>query len=296
MEEYTGEGVFKYHNFYLPIKVQDKFYIARIVGEEWDDSKGYNPIEIKLYDLIIQKKSSPFLKTARSRLGANGELFLIKIAEMLKNVKDSNHQPFVNKDGTLAVNKNIKSSKAGNEHDNNGGNYFQNGGQYKGGYSSESNAIHLFAVADQFTIMLCVYPLSYSSAASSGDGYTIQPAGQPMTITMQLTQWNELKQELTEQENDLTQLRQKLKMLKSTSSEQMQLLENLQSELNATRQNLTNANASLIECRNELEKSKASLETLKVQIKAMEHKQVVMRRQRDTYAFGFALSVASLLK
>lgn len=56
MEEYTGEGVFKYHNFYLPIKVQDKFYIARIVGEEWNDSKGYNPIEINLYDLIIQKK------------------------------------------------------------------------------------------------------------------------------------------------------------------------------------------------------------------------------------------------
>ena len=76
----------------------------------------------------------------------------------------------------------------------------------------------------------------------------------------------------------------------------MQLLENLQSELNATRQNLTNANASLIECRNELEKLKASLETLKVQIKAMEHKQVVMRRQRVAYAFGFALSVASLLK
>lgn len=39
VEEYTGEGVFKYHNFYLPIKVQDKFYIARIVGEEWNDSK-----------------------------------------------------------------------------------------------------------------------------------------------------------------------------------------------------------------------------------------------------------------
>ena len=97
---------------------------------------------------------------------------------MLKNVKDSNHQPFVNKDGTLAVNKNIKSSKAGNEHDNNEGDYFQNGGQYKGGYSPESNAIHLFAAADQFTIMLCVYPLSYSSAASSGDGYTIQPVGQ----------------------------------------------------------------------------------------------------------------------
>lgn len=138
---------------------------------------------------------------------------------MLKNVKDSNHQPFVNKDGTLAVNKNIKSSKAGNGHNNNEGDYFQNGGQYKGGYSPESNAIHLFAAADQFTIMLCVYPLSYSSAASSGDGYTIQPVGQPMTITMQLTQWNKLKQDLIAQENDLTQLKQKLKQLKSTSSE-----------------------------------------------------------------------------
>ena len=143
----------------------------------------------------------------------------ITIAEMLKNVKDSNHQPFVNKDGTLAVNKNIKSSKAGNGHNNNEGDYFQNGGQYKGGYSPESNAIHLFAAADQFTIMLCVYPLSYSSAASSGDGYTIQPVGQPMTITMQLTQWNKLKQDLIAQENDLTQLKQKLKQLKSTSSE-----------------------------------------------------------------------------
>lgn len=170
------------------------------------------------------------------------------------------------------------------------------GGQYKGGYSTKSNAIHLFAVADQFTIMLCVYPLSYSSAASSDGGCSTQTAGQPMTITMQLTQWNTLKKALTEQNMELEQLRQKLKMLRSTSSEQMKLLENLQNELNATQKNLTNASISLTECRNELEKSKASLETLKVQIQAMEHKQVVMRRQRDAYAFGFALSVASLLK
>ena len=63
-----------------------------------------------------------------------------------------------------------------------------------------------------------------------------------MTITMQLTQWHKLKQDLIAQENDLTQLKQKLKQLKSTSSEQMQLLENLQSVLNATRQSLMNAN------------------------------------------------------
>ena len=146
-------------------------------------------------------------------------------------------------------------------------------------------------------IILCfVYLPSLSAYASSDGGCSTQTAGQPMTITMQLTQWNTLKQELIEQENDLTQLRQKLKMLKSTSSEQMQLLENLQSELNKTRQNLMNANASLIECQRDLQESRQSLEMLKQQIKAMEHKQVVMRRQRDAYAFGFALSLASLLK
>ena len=56
VEEYTGEGVFKYHNFYLPIKVQNKFYIARIVGEEMNDSKRIKPIDVKLYDVIIAKK------------------------------------------------------------------------------------------------------------------------------------------------------------------------------------------------------------------------------------------------
>lgn len=94
--------------------------------------RGYKLIEINLYGLIIQKKSSSFLKTAQGRLGANDEPFQITIAEMLKNVKDSNHQPFVNKDGRLAVNKNIKSSKAGNEHDNNESNYFQKGGTVQG--------------------------------------------------------------------------------------------------------------------------------------------------------------------
>ena len=37
--------------------------------------RGYNPIEIKLYDLIIEKKSSSFLKATQGRLGANDELF-----------------------------------------------------------------------------------------------------------------------------------------------------------------------------------------------------------------------------
>ena len=132
----------------------------------------------------------------------------------------------------------------------------------------------------------------FSSSAAGGSIPQIEP---PTTITMPLNQWNELKKELIAQENDLIQLKQKLKLLKSTSSEQLQLLENLQSELNATRQNLMNANISLTECRNELEKSKASLETLKVQIRKLEHKQTVTRRQRDVWAAIAALSLGGVI-
>lgn len=145
-------------------------------------------------------------------------------------------------------------------------------------------------------IILCfVYLPSLSAYASSDGGCSTQTAGQPMTITMQLTQWNTLKQELIAQENDLTQLRQKLKMLKSTSSEQMQLLENLQNELNATKKALQNANSSLTECQNALNESKASLQILSNQIKVLEHKQVVTRRQRDVYALVAAISLGSVI-
>lgn len=86
------------------------------MGEDFNDSQGYNPIEIKLYDLIIQKKSSSFLKATQGRLGANDEPFQITIAEMLKNVKDSNRQPFINKDGTLSQGINFYANNDRNYH------------------------------------------------------------------------------------------------------------------------------------------------------------------------------------
>ena len=146
-------------------------------------------------------------------------------------------------------------------------------------------------------IMVLTFCLSLSLPwlSSAADMITTSEAGPRTTIVMSTEQWTTLKQELTEQTIELNQLRQKLKMLRSTSGEQMQLLENLQSELNATRQSLMNANVSLTECRNELEKSKASLETLKAQIRAMKHKQVVIRRQRDVWAAIAALSLGGVI-
>ena len=146
-------------------------------------------------------------------------------------------------------------------------------------------------------IMVLTFCLSLSLPwlSSAADMITTSEAGPRTTIVMSTEQWTTLKQELTEQTIELNQLRQKLKMLKSTSSEQMKLLENLQNELNATQKNLTNASVSLTECQNALKESRESLQTLKVQIKQMEHKQTVLRRQRDVWAAIAALFLGGVI-
>jgi hypothetical protein len=98
------KDVAKYHHFYIPIKVGDKLYTARIVGEEMKGSTSINPIDVKLYDVIIAKKGT-FSKATQGDLQIENVPFRITIAEMLKNVKDSNGQPYVNQDGTLAIRK-----------------------------------------------------------------------------------------------------------------------------------------------------------------------------------------------
>ena len=97
-------NVANYHHFYLPIKVRDKLYTARIVGEELKGPKRIKPIDVKLYDVIIAKKGTSPTATQGDLLVENVP-FKITIAEMLKNVKDSNGLPYVNQDGTLAIRK-----------------------------------------------------------------------------------------------------------------------------------------------------------------------------------------------
>ena len=145
-------------------------------------------------------------------------------------------------------------------------------------------------------IILCfVYLPSLSAYASSDGGCSTQTAGQPMTITMQLTQWNTLKQELIAQENDLNLLRIKLKMLRGNSTEQIKQLDELSRRLAQTKQSLMSAQVSLTKCQRDLEASRQSLEMLKQQIKQMKHKQTVTRRQRDVWAGLFGTALVSLL-
>ena len=129
----------------------------------------------------------------------------------------------------------------------------------------------------------------------SAVGGTMNQAEQKQTIMISMTDWNELKTEFTAQSLELNQLRQKLIMLKMDSGEQMKQLSKLQKELEETQISLTNANQSLNDVRNDLTESRTSLEELKNKIKKMEHKQAVIRRQRDLYAGLFIITVGTVI-
>lgn len=128
----------------------------------------------------------------------------------------------------------------------------------------------------------------------SADGGTMNQAEPKQTITMSIADWNELKTEWAGQKLDLTQLRQKFTMLTLNSEEQLKQLEVLQIKLERTEKSLMNATTSLTEVKEELQKSRLLLEELKNKIKKMEHKQAVIRRQRDIYAGLFVITTGAV--
>lgn len=129
----------------------------------------------------------------------------------------------------------------------------------------------------------------------SADGGSMNQAEPKQTITISITNWNELKTEFTAQSLELNQLRQKLIMLKMDSGEQMKQLEKLQKELEETQVSLTIANQSLNDVKNDLTESRTSLEELKKEVKNMEHKLTVARRQRGIYAGLFVVTVGAAI-
>lgn len=150
------------------------------------------------------------------------------------------------------------------------------------------------------SFMLC-WPLC-SYAQSCVDGYSTPTTGQPTSITMSLTRYNQLKEIISRQDNRLTQLQQKLTLLKSDSTEASKELVESQNELNrlkeeltATQKSLERAKISLTQAEEILKRQEASLQTLTKQIKEMEHKQTVLRRQRDVWAAVAALSLGGVI-
>lgn len=128
----------------------------------------------------------------------------------------------------------------------------------------------------------------------SADGGVMNRAESKQTITMSIADWNELKTEWAGQKLDLTQLRQKFTMLNLNSEEQLKQLEVLQIKLERTEKSLMNATTSLTEVKEELQESRLLLEELKNKIKKMEHKQAVIRRQRDIYAGLFVITAGAV--
>lgn len=148
----------------------------------------------------------------------------------------------------------------------------------------------------QAIIAICLLlGLLFCCVQVSADGGTTNQAEPKQTITMSMTDWNELKTESAAQNLELNQLRQKLIMLKMDSGEQIKQLEKLQKELEETQISLTNANQSLNGVKNALSESRTSLEELKKEIKKMEHKQAVIRRQRDLYAGLLVITVGTVI-
>lgn len=141
-----------------------------------------------------------------------------------------------------------------------------------------------------------------SSFSCLGAGAYTPLAEQNTTIVMSMTQYNRLKQIIEAQDSRLTQLQSKLNLLKSNSGEASRELEKsqnqlnvLKSELTETQKSLESARISLVQAEEILKKQEISLQILTKEIKALEHKQTVIRRQRDVYATLFALSVGAVI-
>lgn len=151
-------------------------------------------------------------------------------------------------------------------------------------------------ILKQAIIAICLsLELSSCCVQISAAGGVMNRAESKQTITISMTDWNELKTESAAQNLELNQLKQKLIMLKMDSSEQMKQLEKLQKELEETQVLLTNANQSLNDVKNDLIESRTSLEELKNKIKKIEHKQAVIRRQRDIYAGLFVVTAGAVI-
>ena len=135
------------------------------------------------------------------------------------------------------------------------------------------------------SIVMLLSLLSSSYLPVSATGGTLQIKEPQQTITMSVTDWNELKREWTAQKIDLMHLRQKFKMLNLNSVEQLKLLETLKVKLDKTERLLAKSEQSLTDAKKDLTESKLLLKELNAEIREMEHKQTVIRRQRDVWIF-----------
>ena len=111
----------------------------------------------------------------------------------------------------------------------------------------------------------------------------------PQQITLSLTQYNQLKVIINQQEQLLTELSGKLDQLEQTSPELLKTLSEQKELLSRTQERLKNAETSLVLSKYYLEKQNQSLQTLSEQIK--KQKDVNRRRERQKAFWGGVVGV-----
>lgn len=149
-------------------------------------------------------------------------------------------------------------------------------------------------------LMLVCLSLPYLQLQSA-TLYTTVPESE-QTIVMSKPQYERLKQIIRELQTELHQQEQKLTLLQQNSAEASselikarQELNEQKNELEKTRELLKSAKMDLNEAENSLAKQKTSLKQLTKEIKELEHKQTVLRRQRDVWAAIAALSLGGVI-
>ena len=139
--DHNVKGVMR---FIVPVIYKHSPYTAVITAEVFGSEISFNKTPATLYEIFDRKIKTARPDYANLKSSGLGEKSPINytLLEILGKVKDLSGIPYV-------VNGHLNYYLL-----NEGkGNYFQNGGKYKGGYSPESNAIHLFSAADQSTMV-----------------------------------------------------------------------------------------------------------------------------------------------
>ena len=137
-------------------------------------------------------------------------------------------------------------------------------------------------------LLCCLFVFALPLVGLAADTTTTEP---PQTVTMQVSQYNKLKEIISQQEMTLETLQLKLTMLSQNSTVDKQTLirlsddlTNCKTELTQTQQSLTSARESLTLAEFNLKKQSESLQTLSEKINSMNDEQKRLKRQRNTWA------------
>lgn len=136
-----------------------------------------------------------------------------------------------------------------------------------------------------FCGLLCllswVWPLSETHASEI----------KQQTITVQIEQWNTLKQQLQEQQVTLLMLQEEITLLKTPSAELMQNLKAAREQLQKAQSELTESNRSLTNASEEIRKVSTLCSELKVQLEKERRKAKLKARQNAFWGFIVGLFI-----